>query len=212
MAVSISRKMLLNDFLEATAGQGVSVNLIGTGASGTLVQVVDPRYPRPYQVVIADLNGQNPVPKVYNIFATMTTTGGSQQPKAGADFLITIPPGVLWVILGFADSFVASATVANRSVEVVIDTTDGGDPIYPSAPYPNITASQTKSIKATIGHPAVVDSAFDSNNNARGPLPRILLGKYGRFRTVTTGIQSGDQWASNPTLYVEEYISPNVGW
>ncbi len=128
-------------------------------------------------------------------------------PAAGADFSITdIPAGFKWRVLSFSCSFTASAQVANRLAEVVLDTTEGADPLCTTPPFPAITAGQSRNIRALAGYPLAIDSAFDTNNNCRAWIhPGLwLYAGTGRIRTLTANIQTLDQWASNPNLYVEE--------
>jgi len=125
-------------------------------------------------------------------------------PLAGNDINLQMPLNARWrVTCGFA-TFTASATVANRNVQVQI---------LQAAPVVSLT---TNSVSITAGQ--VVNVTFAPNTPSTSILPLnqmiqipqnlILDGTVlglGVILTLTQNIQAGDQW-SNINFLVEEWL------
>lgn len=121
-------------------------------------------------------------------------------PAAGADWVATVPTGARWKVYSFHALFTASATVANRQVEVIVD--DGANIYWDSDAQVNITAGQAVSINDTGTN--VPQGVFTTTQNLVIP-PQLQMAAGHRIRTATAGIQAGDQWSAI-NLLVEEVI------
>lgn len=127
----------------------------------------------------------------------LATTG------AGQEFTIIVPSKAHWKVRSLRAIFVASATVATRTPQLIVD--DGTNVIWTGVPVSEPTASQTHGL---IYAPGVT---HDSKTLASGaimqycPLPDLDLLAGQRVRSSTTSIQAGDQWSAI-VLGVEEWI------
>lgn len=121
-------------------------------------------------------------------------------PAAGADFVDTVPANRRWGVNAIAFTLVPSATVANRTPVLTID--DGANIIWESSNNANVVASTTTKFRAGAG----VQLTTVQANIFQIPLPELLeLPAGSRIRSVTGGIQAGDQF--NAILYnVEEWF------
>lgn len=121
-------------------------------------------------------------------------------PAPGLEISETVPSGARWRLLALQVLFTADATVANRNPTVVID--DGATILFTSDAAASIVASQQWRLVAACGlqrAPAVSTTFFWGLGATM-----ILLAGW-RLRTVTTGLQAGDDFAA-PQLLVEEWI------
>ena len=132
----------------------------------------------------------------------MLRTANQGAPAAGADWVITNQTNTVWEVESFVDTFVASAAVANRQVQIEIR--DGsGTPIYRGSAITSITASQTANVSGVQLAPYVSAIATDIPI----PLPpRNYVPPSGTIRSITVGIQAGDQWGS-PQAAVREWFA-----
>lgn len=123
-------------------------------------------------------------------------------PGAGADFVVTVPAGRHWKLLGVEASLAASAAVASRSPNGVID--DGAANPFRIPGNILITATQTIFVNFLQGGAGASSSGLADII----PLPfglRMLPGW--RFSSITTNLQAGDQWSA-VQLIVEEFCAP----
>ncbi len=95
---------------------------------------------------------------------------------------------------------VTSATVATRTVNVIID--DGTNILWQKVAGATQTASLTRDY-LFVAPPYTDGAAFDANGLLVMTLPNIPLLPGFRFRTTTTNIQAGDDFAA-PLLFVQE--------
>lgn len=129
-------------------------------------------------------------------------------PAAGADLTITTPDTAaagMWGIVSIRARLVTSATVANRLVAVVVkDQT--ADEVYRVGFDTAITASKTVIVTAS---PAVatVAGGVSSVLAVTFPLPFGPYPSRTAISTVTTAIDTGDQWSQVSVLY--QRFSPN---
>jgi len=130
--------------------------------------------------------------------ARKTVTGSD--PAAGAEFSETIPAGKIWNLIAIAVAFVADATVASRTPEIIID--DGTNEILRLTDRTVITASQTRTLQANRFGVLPADTA--TVHYFILPLGFELPAGY-RVRSVTTNLQAGDNYGA-PKLIVDEYV------
>jgi hypothetical protein len=110
-------------------------------------------------------------------------------PGAGAEISETIATGSRAELIAFHAQLAASATVANRFPNLLLD--DGANVYARSQISGAITASQTVQISWAQGYPAATQQT-----QFLAPLPNFLrMGAGHRIRTSTTGIQVGDQYS-----------------
>jgi hypothetical protein len=114
-------------------------------------------------------------------------------PAAGAESITVVPAGQTWSLAGFTATLTTSATVANRTVNFVID--DGaGHIIWQGAAAVVQTATQVVTYQGNAGVPA---GAAVVGGILQMPFPASMVMQPGwRIRTLTTNIQAGDQWSA----------------
>lgn len=135
-------------------------------------------------------------------------------PGAGADVSETVPAGVRWELLSFRLQVLASATVANRFTRITFD--DGTATPFAEAAANAVacTASQTCVYAFGAGQPNVTGQVIYVAGTPVG----MRLSPGFRIKSITTGIQAGDQisgvqylvkeWRDAPTAApVQETIS-----
>jgi hypothetical protein len=158
----------------------------GTPTAGVTVGVLlaDYAYPQaqiswPYGRVITPLEGPGDIRAL-----------AVGNPAAGTDWTFTCPANTRLRICSLQATFTASAAVANRQVQLIVD--DGTTPYWTDDGTANITAGQVAQVAATTTNaPAgiittVQDLVFP---------PSLYLVAGHRIRTSTVGIQAGDQWS-----------------
>jgi len=121
-------------------------------------------------------------------------------PGAGAEISETVPAGALWRLKAFTFRLTASAAVANRIPHLIID--DGANVLIDSPITTALTAGQTGRI--VTGDDAFNVAAIDGTQWVQMVDGLRLLPGY-RIRTLTTGLQAGDQYTA-PQYYVDEYL------
>jgi hypothetical protein len=121
-------------------------------------------------------------------------------PSAGADWTFTLPPQQRLRLDSFNAVFTASATVANRLVQVIVD--DGVNTVWTDDLNAAITASQVVNVSVTQTN--IPTGAVTTILHAVVPPGVILPGNW-RLRTSTGAIQAGDQWSAI-WLNVEEWV------
>jgi hypothetical protein len=130
--------------------------------------------------------------------AGVLRTISGTQPGAGADILETIPSNRRWTLMGFLAFLTASAAVANRTPQFIID--DGSSPIFFGAATFTQTASQ---VIQYSGSPSI-PSQTPLSTNVLIPLAMPMPMKNPmRIRSSTAGLQAGDQWSAPHYLIVE---------
>lgn len=112
-------------------------------------------------------------------------------PAAGADWTLTVLPGQRFSPKSFLAFFTASATVATRQVNVIID--DGVNAVWQDDIATGFTASQSGAVAGA--QTLATAGVFVTEQFVLIP-PGIFLEPGWRMRTSTTGIQAGDQWSS----------------
>lgn len=121
-------------------------------------------------------------------------------PAAGADLSFTLfTTRRLRIETCFA-IFTASATVANRNIQIVI--TDGVNTLFIGTSPVVVTAGQVVQIVGTGGN--TITGIITTNIMIPLPTPLILTGGW-QIKTVTQNIQAGDQWSA-AFLNVAEFM------
>lgn len=121
-------------------------------------------------------------------------------PAAGAESTVTVPANARWRLLTFRGELVTDATVANRTVTLIVD--DGVTTLASVTASAAQTAGQTRQYQAYAsgGAPRLDGTVFYL------PIPPelLLMGGF-RLRTSTAGLQAGDNYGA-PQVLVEEWI------
>jgi hypothetical protein len=127
-------------------------------------------------------------------------------PVAGAELVLSVPGGRQWRLIGGRITFVTSAVVANRSVNLapagpngIIDMT-GAQAVQ--------AASTTVVYQLSQSNPA--GTAYAPAGVVILPFTPILLNGGDSIQTVTTLRDVGDQFTVC-NLYVEEFYFDNAG-
>lgn len=124
-------------------------------------------------------------------------------PAAGADFVIPVPSGEDWRILGIRATLVTSAVVANRTPSLAIDDQTNIGNEFPSLTV--IPASQTVIViwsgDASYASTAVVGGKLIV------PIPLVVLPTAYRARSITNLIDVADQWSAI-TVMIERIDEP----
>lgn len=122
------------------------------------------------------------------------------QPALGADISETVPAGAVWQLNSFRIILVTAVTVANRNLVMTID--DGVNVLIEIVDELVATANGSFFYDYACGMPAA--SLLGTRAYFPLPFPFTLAAGY-RIRTVTNGIQAGDQLLA-PQYQVEEWI------
>lgn len=121
-------------------------------------------------------------------------------PAAGAESSETVPTNARWRVLNHRIALVTDATVANRTMQILID--DGTNTIYSLAANANQPASTTFTYHSFPAGAA----GYASGNTLNVPIPpEIMLMGGSRLRTSTGNLQAGDNYGP-PLILVEEWI------
>lgn len=123
-------------------------------------------------------------------------------PAAGSDWTFACQANQRVGIISLSAVLTASATVANRQVELIVD--DSVDVLWRTSATANVTASQVVAFSAcpTNTSPGVITT----DQTLVFP-PGLILAPTWRIRTLTTGIQAGDQWSSIFLNLEEQLVS-----
>lgn len=121
-------------------------------------------------------------------------------PAAGADISETVPAGAVWQLNSIRIILVNSVAVANRNMVLTID--DGTNVLIEIVDELVATANGSFFYDYACGMPAA--SLLGTRAYFPLPIPFTLSSGY-RIRTVTNGIQAGDQFSA-PQYQVEEWI------
>jgi hypothetical protein len=124
--------------------------------------------------------------------ARLETITGSD-PAAGAEVAYTVPAAVTLKLIAVRFSLVTSATAATRTVQLIID--DGTDVLWRRISPATQTASLTRQY-LFLADLTVEDSAFDANGDVKLFLPSLPIDSGWRIRTLTSNIQSGDNFGA----------------
>lgn len=123
-------------------------------------------------------------------------------PAAGSDFAVTTPDTEaqgMWQVVAIRARLVTSATVANRFVAVAVKDENGTE-VYRVGYDTAITAGLT--VICTLA-PAV-STVVGGVANVKAltfPLPAGPYASRTVFSSVTTGIDTGDQWSQVAVIY-----------
>jgi len=122
-------------------------------------------------------------------------------PAAGSDFTFTAAAAQRLRIDSMQAQFAASAAVATRNVEIIVD--DGANAVWTADVAAGITASTTDQIVATgTNAPTGVITTVQSIVLP----PGLILAPGWRIRSVTQNIQAADQWSAI-WFNVEEWVN-----
>lgn len=121
-------------------------------------------------------------------------------PAAGAEISETVPLFARWGPKLFRFQLTTSATVATRGVTLLID--DGVNVLF-AIEAPSTQAASLVQQYNYGGIGARADKVFGTNISI--PLPQVVLPQNSRIRTLTTAIQTTDQYTA-PQYEVEEFI------
>ena len=122
-------------------------------------------------------------------------------PGAGADWVYTQTAFTRARIIGTSATFTASAAVANRETQLVIDT--GAPPdIVTGIPNQVVVAGATVKVSGTT---APVSAAPNVPDVSVGLPAETIIGQGSRVRSNTINIQAADQW-SNIRLFLEQWM------
>jgi len=124
-------------------------------------------------------------------------------PVVGTDLVIPAANGQDWRVLGVRATLTASAAVANRTVTAVADDQTNIGLQIPTGITQVATIVTTYVWVAGLSFaPAAVVANIISLT-----LPDLILPTGWRFRTLTAGLDVGDQW-SGVTIYIERMDEP----
>lgn len=131
--------------------------------------------------------------------ALRSITGNN--PALGAECSDTVPAGARWLVRSWFAQLTTDATVANRTVTLIID--DGANILFRVDASAAQTASQIRQYEAY--DTGVAPDLSGSTFRLPAPFPLDLVAGS-RIRTSTAGIVAGDDFTA-PQLLVEERIA-----
>ena len=121
-------------------------------------------------------------------------------PAAGADWSVTVPPGAIFT-LNSVSGTLATAAGGSARIPTLVITDAAGNTVFNGPATASVNASSTENFtwsNAPAPPPAAAAATV-------GPLPAgMRLGPGWTVKTVTSGIQPGDQW-SNVVLSVNQF-------
>lgn len=120
-------------------------------------------------------------------------------PAAGADWIVTVPSGKLWRLVGLTASLVTAVAAANRSPRLVV--TDGKTTTLILPPV----AVQAASLTGAFTWAAHVDSYATAPDQVIA-LPDLTLQAGWTIAVSTTAIQAADQWSIQALLVIETTV------
>ena len=123
-------------------------------------------------------------------------------PAAGADWSVTVPTGAVWTLNSVSALFTASAAVANRLPAIVL-VAPGGTNLFTGTQNTFVTASQAITFM-TGGNQVTLMPNANLAYVATNTSIRLQAGAV--IKSVTSGIQAGDQW-SNIIVQVQEQVA-----
>lgn len=138
-----------------------------------------------------------PAKEITDGAGTIRSIAGSF-PAVGQEIQETVPAQRRWSLLAFRATLTNSATVINRNAGFTID--DGANTLY------SLRASQAQLASITFGYNLYPGGQFffDTGSNFTFALPIPLFLKTGyHIRSLTTGLQAGDQWSQPEYLVLE---------
>lgn len=112
-------------------------------------------------------------------------------PAAGTEWTYTVPAGQTLSVETLQFSLTTGVTVANRTVQVIID--DGTNELWRWV-SPTVQAASTT--VEYVGAQSSVEYAAVRNNVEAFELPNLVLSPGYRIRTVTVNIQATDQYTA----------------
>lgn len=116
------------------------------------------------------------------------TVVSQSNPSAGSDWTVTVPAGQTWVVESILAVLTTSATVANRTA--LLRITSGGTIIVQLPPAAAVTASTPTAYNWA---PGVANVAVTQSQSVSTPPLPLVPGTV--ISSVTSGLQSGDQWS-----------------
>lgn len=123
-------------------------------------------------------------------------------PAAGADWVFTCQANQRFNLVSLSAVLTASATVANRQVELIVD--DSVDILWRTSATANVTAGQVVTFSAC---PVNTSAGVITTDQTLVYPPGLILAPTWRIRTLTTGIQAGDQWSAIFLNLEEQLVS-----
>jgi hypothetical protein len=121
-------------------------------------------------------------------------TNAPGNPAPGAEVALTVPAGVSAALDAVTFKLVTSATVATRTPTLIID--DGVNVMW------QLQAAAGQAAGSTVIYQYGGNSELALRNGVlTEPLPPLILGPGYRIRTVTAGIQVGDQYSAIVASY-----------
>ncbi len=126
--------------------------------------------------------------------------GAGGDPAAGAEISVTVPTGARWRLISFTANLITSGVVVNRRVALVHD--DGVNVYARAFCAANILASSNVFFTWADSYPVFAN--FDNQQMSALPGQDMLIGGF-RIRTLTLGLDAGDNWGP-PQFLVEEWV------
>jgi hypothetical protein len=126
-------------------------------------------------------------------------------PAAGADVVVTVPGGVIWLVQSFIGTLTTSAVVATRAPALLVDDSTVTTMRLPAA------ATQAASLIVTYTWADVNPvSAAPVGAGTMSSLPVDLIVPAGwRLRTSTLNIDVSDTWTSVAVMVEEVLAQPH---
>jgi hypothetical protein len=152
-------------------------------------------------------SGQNPDGTPYSPNGSVTprvVTVGN--PAAGADWSVAVPAGKIWALCAIAATFTASAAVATRTPAVALG--DGTN--FPAQYLAGATGSggtTASGVTPYFWENGASENGFVSGSvNIQTAIGRFSLNSAWVIKTITQGIQAGDQWSAISLLVQESSV------
>lgn len=121
-------------------------------------------------------------------------------PVAGAEVLVPVPGGQVWVVQSVRVPLVTAVAVGNRRPSLIFDD---GTTEFARAPA-GLDVPATTTAALTWFREAAFGGVVGANGAVSGPLPPTVLLPGYRIRTLTLNLQAADAYGA-PVLYVASY-------
>jgi hypothetical protein len=120
----------------------------------------------------------------------------SANPAANTEIAVTVPPYVVWRVMGATATLVTGVAVPNRLVTLIVD--DGANELF----RVNAAVTQAASLTYSYSFASAVSDTVVPGNVVK--LPQLLVKSGWRIRTFTTNLAAADDWSAM-RLLVEEW-------
>lgn len=125
-------------------------------------------------------------------------------PVAGADWTITVPGGLAWLVVSLSAQLSCGGAVATRTPTFVINV--AGSDVYATGAINQLAAGNAATF--TMGLALGYAAALAGGSQQQLGVPALVLPAGSTIKSLTANLQAADTWTTQG-LYVREAIIGN---